>query len=182
MRIIAGKYKRTPLKTLEGLDTRPTKDMVKEALYSSLSIDEGSRFLDLFAGSGAIGIEAISRGASKVVFNDANPEACKIIKENLRKINEDARVYDLPYEECLFKLNEYPFDYIYLDPPYAFEEYDRLFELIETYHVLAAKGIIIAEVRKNVDLKDHYADLYLYKERRYGISKLLYYRRRNEDE
>ncbi|MBR2578032.1 MAG: 16S rRNA (guanine(966)-N(2))-methyltransferase RsmD [Erysipelotrichaceae bacterium] len=182
MRIIAGKYKRTPLKTLDSLDTRPTKDMVKEALFSSVSITEGDSFLDLFAGSGAIGIEAISRGASKVVFNDANKEACRIIKENLDKINEKARIYDLDYEECLFKVNEFPFDYIYLDPPYAFKEYDKLFELIGRYHVLAKKGIIITEVRKDVDLKDHYLDMYLYKERRYGISKLLYYRRRTTDE
>ena len=177
MRIIAGKYKRTPLKTLESNDTRPTKDMVKEALFSSIQIDEETRFLDLFSGSGAIGIEAISRGAYKVVFNDSNREACKIIKENLEKINEDAKIFNLDFEECLFKLNDYPFDYIFLDPPYAFERYDYLFELINKYHLLSNKGIIIVEVRKNVDLKESYEDLTQYKIKKYGISKLLYYKR-----
>ena len=182
MRIVAGKYKRTPLKTLDSLSTRPTKDMVREALFSSIMVDSDSRFLDLFAGSGAIGIEAISRGAAKVVFNDSDKEACKVIEENLAKINEKAQVFNLDYEECLFKLNEYPFDFIYVDPPYAFEEYDRVFELIDKFHVLSNEGIIIVETRKDVDLSEEYGDLYLYKERRYGISKLLYYRRRKEDE
>ena len=182
MRIVAGKYKRTPLKTLDSLDTRPTKDMVKEALFSSIQITEGDRFLDLFAGCGAIGIEAISRGASRVVFNDANRDACAVIKENLEKIKEKAQIYNEDYEMCLFKLNEMPFDYIYLDPPYAFNEYGKIFELIEKYHVLSGKGIIIAEVRKDVDLKERYGSLSLYKERRYGIAKLLYYRKEKEDE
>ena len=182
MRIVAGKYKRTPLKTLDSLDTRPTKDMVREALFSSIQIDEGDRFLDLFAGSGAIGIEAISRGASKVVFNDSSKEACRVIEENLEKIKEKAHVYNEDYEICLFKLNEMPFDYIYLDPPYAFTEYEKTFELIERYHVLSPKGIIISEVKKDVDLKERYGSLHCYKERRYGIAKLLYYRKEKKDE
>ena len=177
MRIVAGKYKRTPLKTIESNDTRPTKDMVKEALFSSINIYNDTRFLDLFAGSGAIGIEAISRGAYKVVFNDINKEACKVIKENLSKIHEDAKVFNLPYEECLFKLNENPFDYIYLDPPYAFNECDNLFKLIDKFHLLDNEGIIIVEVRKDVDLLENYDELKQFKVRKYGISKLLYYKR-----
>ena len=180
MRIVAGKYKRTPLKTLEGNDTRPTKNMVKEALFSSISIFEDCEFLDLFAGSGAIGIEAISRGAKKVVFNDINIKACGIIKDNLAKIKQEAKIFNLNYEECLFKLNDYPFDYIYLDPPYAFKEYDRIFELIEKYRLLKNEGMIIVEVRKDVDLNDKYYEVELFKEKRYGISKLLYYRRKHE--
>lgn len=176
MRIIAGKYKRTPLQTLEGDLTRPTKDMVKEALFDSLQVSEGENFLDLFSGSGSIGIEALSRGASKVVFNDANKEAVKIIESNLDKIHEQARVLNLDYEECLFKLNDFPFDYIYIDPPYAFKEYDKVFELIYKYHLLNKKGIIVVEVRKNVDLKDNYISFEKYKEKKYGISKLIYYR------
>lgn len=177
MRIVAGKYKRTPLKTLESDSTRPTKDMVKEALFSTITIYNDSKFLDLFAGSGAIGIEAISRGAYRVVFNDNNNEACKIIKENLDKIHEDFPIYNLEYDMCLFKLSDYRFDYIYLDPPYAFNDYDELFSLIDKYSVLDQKGIIIVETKKDVDLKEDYNGLSLFKERRYGISKLLYYKR-----
>lgn len=179
MRIIAGKYKRTPLLSLEGDKTRPTKDMVKEALFDALQLNEGETFLDLFAGSGAIGIEALSRGASKVVFNDSNRDAIKIIESNLEKIHEQARVLNLDYEECLFKLNDFPFDYIFIDPPYAFEEYDKVFELIDSYHLLNKKGIIVVEVRKDVELKDNYHNLEKYKEKKYGISKLVYYRRSN---
>ena len=178
MRIIAGKYKRTPLVSLEGDITRPTKDMVKEALFDTLQVLEGETFLDLFSGSGAIGIEAISRGCKKVVFNDINKQAIKIIETNLNKINEQARVLNLDYEECLFKLNETPFDYIFLDPPYAFIEYDKVFELIDKYHLLSKNGIIIAEVRKDIILNEEYNNVILYKEKKYGISKLLYYRKK----
>ena len=177
MRIIAGKYKRTPLKTLDSLATRPTKDMVKEALFSSIQIYHDDKFLDLFAGSGAIGIEALSRGAYKVVFNDNNKEACEIILENLKKIKEEAKVTNLDYKECLFKLSDYNFDYIYIDPPYEFKDYDELFTLIDKYNVLSQKGIIIIETRKDLDLKDNFNDLKKYKEKKYGITKLHYFKR-----
>ena len=178
MRIIAGKYKRTPLVTLEGDLTRPTKDMVKEALFDSLQINDGDSFLDLFSGSGSIGIEAISRGATKVIFNDFNKDAVKVIETNLRKINEEAKVFNLNYEECLFKLNDYPFNYIFLDPPYAFDEYENIFNLINKYNLLLNKGIIIVEVKMTVDLNDEYYDFVKYKEKKYGITKLLYYRKK----
>lgn len=178
MRIIAGKYKRTPLVTLEGDLTRPTKDMVKEALFDSLQINDGDSFLDLFSGSGSIGIEAISRGATKVIFNDFNKDAVKIIETNLRKISVEAKVFNLNYEECLFKLNDYPFNYIFLDPPYAFEEYENIFNLINKYNLLLNKGIIIVEVKKTVDLNDEYYGFVKYKEKKYGITKLLYYRKK----
>lgn len=182
MRIIAGKYKRTPLITLEGDKTRPTKDMVKEALFDSIQITSEDSLLDLFSGSGAIGIEAISRGAKRVVLNDCNKDAVKIIEANLKKINEQARVLNLDYEECLFKLNDFPFDYIFLDPPYAFEEYEYIFKLINSYHLLTRKGIIIVEVNKNTKLNDNYFDLIKFKEKKYGISKLLYYRKKVEND
>ena len=177
MRVVAGKYKRIPLLALEGDKTRPTKDMVKEALFDALQISENETFLDLFSGSGAIGIEAISRGASKVVFNDSNKDAVKVIETNLDKIHEKARVLNLDYEECLFKLNDFPFDYIYIDPPYAFKNYDRVFELIDKYHLLNKKGIIVVEVRKDIELNEAYNSIVKYKEKKYGISKLVYYRR-----
>ena len=80
MRVVAGKYRGTNLFTLEGNNTRPTKDMVKEALFSSLMVMPDESFLDIFSGSGAIGIEAISRGLDDVVFNDLNKDACKMMK------------------------------------------------------------------------------------------------------
>lgn len=179
MRIVAGKYKRTPLVSLEGDNTRPTKDMVKEALFDALQIGSGESFLDLFSGSGAIGIEALSREASKVVFNDINKDAVRIIETNLNKINEQAKVLNLNYEECLFKLRNDKFDYVFIDPPYAFKEYDNVFKLLQEYDELNPSSIIICEVRKDVELNDEYESLYKYKEKKYGISKLLYYKKRS---
>lgn len=178
MRIISGKYRRTPLVSLEGESTRPTKDMVKEALFDCLQVNEGETFLDLFSGSGAIGIEAISRGCQRVVFNDFNKNSVKIIETNLDKIHEKAKVLNFDYEECLFKLNDTPFDYIFLDPPYAFKEYDKVFNLIDKYHLLSSNGIVVVEVRKDLNLEENYQELTLYKEKKYGISKLLFYRKK----
>ena len=180
MRIIAGKYKRTPLLTIDSLSTRPTKDMVKEALFSSIYIDEETCFLDLFSGSGAIGIEAISRGCKKTVFNDLNKDACKIIKLNLSKINETSDIYNLDYVALLNKLHE-QFDYVYIDPPYAFNEYENIFKLLIENNLLKENARIIVEVKKDVVLEDRIENYFLYKEKKYGIAKLLYYRKENHD-
>lgn len=177
MRIIAGKYKRTNLSTLEGEQTRPTKDMVKEALFDALQVNEGESFLDLFSGSGSIGIEAISRGASLVIFNDNNKKAVEIIESNLEKIHEQARVLNLDYKECLFKLKNDSFDYIFIDPPYAFLEYDNVFNLINEYNLLNDNGRIIVEVKKDTELSDLYFNYVKYKEKKYGISKLIFYKK-----
>lgn len=178
MRVIAGKYKKTPIKTLEGEDiTRPTRDMVKEALFSSITVDADTKFLDLFSGSGSIGLEALSRDAKEVVFNDINKEAVKIINTNLSKVHEDRMVLNLDYQKCLEKLQGEKFDYIYCDPPYKFTSYEDLFFYINKYDVLDKKGIMIVEVNKQTDLKDSYLGINKYKEKKYGITKLLYYRK-----
>ena len=183
MRIIAGKYKRTPILTLEGDDiTRPTRDMVKEALFSTISVDEDTAFLDLFSGSGSIGLEALSRGAKTVVFNDRNRDAVKIIKANLKKVREEREVFDLDYSNCLNRLKGRQFDYIYCDPPYRFSDHEKLFSLVEENSLLNEKGIMIMEVRKDTDLAQTYPGVYLYKEKRYGINKLLYYKKEISDD
>lgn len=168
MRIVAGKYKRKNLITLETNDTRPTKDMVKEAIFDTIQINEADTFLDLFAGSGAIGIEAISRGAKKVIFNDSNPKAVSIIKDNLNSIKEIATVYN---EDAFTLLNRIKdcFDYIFIDPPYIFDKYDELISLIKTNNILKENGTLILEVNKDTVIKHP-----IYKEKRYGISKVLY--------
>ncbi|MBO7698700.1 MAG: 16S rRNA (guanine(966)-N(2))-methyltransferase RsmD [Erysipelotrichaceae bacterium] len=178
MRIIAGKYKKTPILTLPGEDiTRPTRDMVKEALFSSIMIYSDTSFLDLFAGSGSIGLEALSRGAEKVVFNDLNKDAVKIINKNLAKVNEKRDVYNLDYQECLAKLENSEFDYIYVDPPYRFLSYEDVFYYVGKYNVLRKAGIMIFEVEKTTELNDEYLEFRKFKEKRYGINKLLYFRR-----
>ena len=175
MRIIAGKYRHLNLMTLEGADTRPTKDMVKEALFSSLGDIEGLSFLDLFAGSGAVGIEALSRGAFKATFNDINPKACKIIKANLQKLAIEAKVYNEDWQTLLKHLKGESFDIIFADPPYAFEDYDSLFSLLEDYGLLKNKGLLIIENRKGTTIDCPYDHFNLLKIKTYGISQLNYF-------
>lgn len=168
MRIVAGKYKRKNLITLESNDTRPTKDMVKEAIFDTIQITSDDSFLDLFAGSGAIGIEAISRGANKVVFNDLNPKSVQIIKENLNSIKEISTVYNEDSFSLLNRLKE-SFNYIFIDPPYSFDRYDELIDIIINNKLLKDNGIIILEVNKDTVINHP-----VYKEKKYGISKVLY--------
>lgn len=122
MRVIAGSARRTPLKTLEGLDTRPTTDRIKETLFNMLQYDLADCcFLDLFAGSGAIGIEALSRGAGTAVFVEQNPKAAECVRENLRatKLEQQAVVMNCDALTALKRLEgKYRFDYIFMDPPY----------------------------------------------------------------
>lgn len=177
MRVVAGKYKRSTLLTLDSLATRPTKDMVKEALFSSIYVED-SLFLDLFSGSGSIGIEALSRGARDVVFNDLSKDAVKVIKTNLSKFKEDRRVYNLDYLSCLNRLED-KFDYIFVDPPYAFEEYERIFETVDSLNLYNNNCRIIVEVKKEKELADELFSFEKYKVKKYGISKLLYYRRKD---
>ncbi len=124
MRVIAGKARRLPLKTMGGLNTRPTTDRIKETLFNMLSFDvERCQFLDLFSGSGAIGIEALSRGAKQAVFVENNREALRCIKDNLQTthLSEDARVLNQEVSSAITQLDreKITFDIIFMDPPYG---------------------------------------------------------------
>ncbi|QNM05729.1 16S rRNA (guanine(966)-N(2))-methyltransferase RsmD [Qiania dongpingensis] len=125
MRVIAGTARRLPLKTLDGLDTRPTTDRIKETLFNMIQADvSGSRFLDLFSGSGSIGIEALSRGASECVFVEKNRKAAACIRENLSvtRLEEHAVLMECDVLTALRKLEDAgneAFDIIYMDPPYG---------------------------------------------------------------
>lgn len=123
MRVIAGKARRLALKTVPGLDTRPTTDRIKETLFNMIQDKlQGVRFLDLFAGSGAIGIEALSRGAKEAVFVEKNPAAVRCIRENLRftRLETDAFVVQSDVFAALHRLaGKEPFGIIFMDPPYG---------------------------------------------------------------
>ena len=124
MRVIAGSARRLLLKTVEGLDTRPTTDRIKETLFNILSFDvENASFLDLFAGSGGIGIEALSRGAKKAVFVEQNRKAAGVIKENLEhtRLADRAEVMVRDAMSALRILEDRgeAFDIIFMDPPYG---------------------------------------------------------------
>lgn len=147
MRVITGKARGTVLKTPEGLQTRPTADRVKEALFSIIQFDvPGAKVLDLFGGSGQLGIEALSRGAKQAVFVDESDAACKLIRENLRrtKLESDAKIIRSDYMAFLNSCHD-KFDLIFLDPPYAEVFLENAIKRISEIDILQSGGIIVAE-------------------------------------
>ena len=147
MRVITGKARGVQLKTPEGMATRPTSDRVKEALFSIINFDiPGMTVLDLFGGTGQLGIEALSRGAEKAVFVDASETACKLIRENLKrtKLESQARVVRGDYLSFLRSCRE-KFGIIFLDPPYAEEFLENSLKCITEIDILQSGGIIVAE-------------------------------------
>ena len=157
MRVIAGKAKGVVLKTPDGMLTRPTADRVKEAVFSILQFDlPGTKVLDLFGGTGQLGIEAISRGAKSAVFVDAGDAPCKLIKENLRrtKMENEGRVVRSDYLQFLSQCRE-TFDIIFLDPPYAEVFLENAIKKISEIDILQSGGIIVTErpVEKALNLE-----------------------------
>ena len=147
MRVITGKARGVALKTPDGLKTRPTADRVKEALFSIIQFDlPGAKVLDLFAGTGQLGIEALSRGAASAVFVDAQDSACNLVKENLRrtKLTEQASVVRSDYLVFLSNCRE-KFDFVFLDPPYAEVFLENALKKITEIDILQSGGIIVAE-------------------------------------
>lgn len=149
MRVIAGKARRLELKTVPGMDTRPTTDRIKETLFNMLQYDlADSRFLDLFSGSGAIGIEALSRGAAKAVFVEKNPKACACIKENLAftKLSQDGKLLNMDVLQALRSLeNGGVFDVIFMDPPYGMELERQVLEYLKDSKLADENTLIIVE-------------------------------------
>ena len=157
MRVIAGKARRLQLKTLPGDRTRPTTDRIKETLFNMISFGvEDSRFLDLYSGSGAIGIEALSRGARQAVFVENNRQALACIRENLAhtRLEKDGMIIgrDVLHAISLLHQQGLPFDYIFMDPPYGRQmERDVLFSLKEHPSLFHENSLIIVESDLNTD-------------------------------
>ena len=147
MRVITGKARGVQLKTPAGMLTRPTTDRVKEALFSIIHFEiPGARVLDLFGGTGQLGIEALSRGAKRAVFVDAQENACALIKENLirTKLQQDGQVVRSDYLQYLNRCRE-RFDIILLDPPYAEVFLENALKRITEIDILESNGIIVTE-------------------------------------
>ena len=183
MRVITGSARGRRLKELEGLETRPTTGKVKEALFSVIQFDiEGRRVLDLFAGTGQLGIECLSRGAASAVFVDRRADAVKLIRENvaLCKLEDRAKIRQgeaLPYLRSGEK-----FDIVFLDPPYASGLLAQALTDIAAFDICRAHGIIIAESAADTVLPAMPSPYALYREYRYGKIKLtVYHRGGNED-
>lgn len=179
MRVIAGKARRILLKTIEGADTRPTTDRIKETLFNIIQPDiYDSTFLDLFAGSGAIGIEAISRGAKKAVFVENNKRAVKCIRENLAvtRLEKEAEVFDMDVISAIRRLEgTEPFSIVFMDPPYngGYEE-SVLRQLISSGIVNENTMIIIeAALDKQLTFIEEIG-LEIYREKKYKTNKHIF--------
>ena len=169
MRVVGGKYKRTNLFTLKGDDiTRPTKDMVKEAVFSSVDV-EGKRVLDLFAGSGAIGIEAISRGAKTCYFSDLSRESIKLIKENIKICGAEdySVILSGDYRQNIGRIHD-KVDIVLIDPPYSSDFYLDALNEIAKANILNQGGCIVCEHSDKDELPDEYAGFKKVKDKRYG--------------
>lgn len=165
MRVIAGKARRLNLKTLPGLDTRPTTDRIKETLFNILQPEiPDCRFLDLFSGSGAIGIEALSRGAAYAVFVEKNPRACTCIRDNLSftKLADSGKLLNVDVLTALRMLEKEPaFDCIFMDPPYNMGLERQVLEYLAGSSVADDNTLIIVEADLNTDFT--YVESYGYR-------------------
>ena len=152
MRIVAGKAKGTKLYTLEGENTRPTLDRVKESLFNIIQNEiQESIFLDLFSGSGAIGLEAVSRGAKKAILCDKSKEACMIIKKNIEKTHavENVELYQADFKEVLTNRIHEKLDIIFLDPPYKTDLAIEAVKIVWEKDLLKENAMIIIETDDN---------------------------------
>ena len=188
MRIIAGKFRSRQLKSLKGLALRPTSDMLRETLFNILGPRvAGSRFLDLFAGTGALGIEAISRGAISAVFVENHPAAVRLIRENLAslEINAEARIIASAVAPALAKLQSEhaaAFDFIFLDPPYVNEkDYKATLRALENSSLIAESTIVIAERHKSFELPASLGQFEQVRILRQGDAALAFYRPSNTE-
>ena len=181
MRVITGTARGRRLREPEGMAIRPTTDSVKEAIFNTIQFDiEGRRVLDLFAGTGQLGIEALSRGAAEAVFVDRDREAVKIVKENLKACSLQAVVRQ---EDALSALRrEEKFDLIFVDPPYDAGLYGPVLETIKSVDKLTDGGIIICEARSTEPLPDLAVPYGKRKEYRYGKVKIAVYTKSKETE
>ena len=179
MRVIAGSAKGVTLKTPEGMLTRPTTDRVKEAMFSIIQFElPGAAVLDLFGGTGQLGIEALSRGASRAVFVDAREDSCRLIKENLRRtrFEKQGSVVRSDYLAYLKRTSE-KFQIILLDPPYAEVFLENALKCITEIDILQSGGIIVAERPLGKELPWEFPGFTRSRDYKYGKTLLTVYRK-----
>lgn len=179
MRIISGKYKGRVLKGFDINGTRPTMDRVKESLFAMIQNEiKESTCLDLFAGSGNLGIEALSNGAKECYFVDHNQIAIKTMKENcnLLGIKEESKIFHMDYKAALifFQKQGIQFDFIFLDPPYSLNLINSILTSIKEYDLLKEHGFVICEYENEVVDTELFQ---LIKERRYGSKYIKIYQK-----
>jgi len=186
MRVIAGKYRSRPLRSLRGLDLRPTSDRLRETLFNVLAAGnptalEGTVWLDLCAGTGAVGIEALSRGASEVYFVEFSTPAVNLIQRNLHSLGLETR-FEILQEEVTRALpnleaREIIADFIFLDPPYHMEEtYQHTLQSLSHSPLANSNTVIVAEHEKRFDPGFEFGPLRRYRKLEQGDATLSFYR------
>ena len=177
MRIVGGKYRHRLISFPDDMaHTRPTKDRIREAVFSALGDINGYRVLDLYAGSGAMGIEALSRGASHATFVDVSPLAIKTIKDNITSLKIDNNEYEIIKNKDINAIETFTqkgiqFDLVILDPPYELGEYEKIVELLNNNGLLSENAIIVMEANRQIALENieykknkeyHYGDILVF--------------------
>ena len=178
MRVITGTARGTNLKTPDGMLTRPTADRVKEALFNVIQYEIRGEVLDLFAGTGQLGIECLSRGAKEVTFVDQSREAIAIVKQNLKSCGFEARV--VQSDSIAFLERGAKFDLILLDPPYATNLIDKALQIINSVDILTESGIIVCESGREKPMPEMNMPYFKCKEYNYGKVKLTTYSRETD--
>lgn len=181
MRVISGSARGTVLHSIEDIKTRPTLDRVKESLFNIIQNEiEDAVILDLFAGSGAIAIEFLSRGASSAYICDNNAKAIEMVKKNLQKthLEEKAIIYNKDYTECLKQIQKVQFDIIFLDPPYKTDCAIEAIKYIENAQMLKSCGKLIVETDEPdkylKEIENNNIKLKMYDLRKYGRASLIF--------
>ena len=179
MRVLTGTARGRKLKSLEGLETRPTADRVKEGIFNIIQFDlEGRRVLDLFAGTGQMGIEALSRGASGAVFVEQRRDAATLVRDNLKttELSDRGRVVCGDALAYLASAKE-KFDIIFIDPPYAARLWHNALDAISRFDILSNHGIIVCESPMEQEMPEMAPPYYLHRTYRYGRIKVTTYHR-----
>ena len=177
MKIVSGIYGGRPLKTLEGKTTRPTSDKVRGAIFNMIGpYFDGGRVLDLYAGSGGLSIEAVSRGMSSAVLVERDRKAQAVIAENINMTKEISKfqLLKMEAERALEQVKD-PFDLVFLDPPYAKEQIVADIEKMAERNLFSQEIMVVCETDKSVELPEEIACLGIWKEKIYGISKVTVY-------
>jgi 16S rRNA (guanine966-N2)-methyltransferase len=192
MRVISGKYRSRPLRSLRGMDIRPTSDRLRETLFDVLCAGNpealaGTVWLDLYAGTGAVGIEALSRGATKVYFAESSKAAADLIAANLKSLNIEslgiATGFEIPRTEVAKAIRQWEIagvraNFVFLDPPYRLkEEYKKTLVAIAESPLLQADSVVIAEHEKRFDPGVEYGRLHRYRKLEQGDAALSFYRK-----
>lgn len=187
MRVITGEYGGRRLKAVPGESTRPTTDKIKESLFNMIGpYFYGGNCLDLFAGSGGLAIEAVSRGMDKAVLIDKAPAAIKVIQENIAVTKEEEKFKVIRGDAARvinnLKSEQQVFDLVFLDPPYAKQQIVSQIEALLDNNMLSPEALIVCEVDKKVDLPETIKQAQVYKSAEYGITKIMIYELVSQEE